>query len=208
MAEGINGTSYVVGCIHVGDAGGALVSSASDVNMFGCMQAAAGLGSQGALVGTDVKSSLKPQVKLSTQKSTGNCSTKPSFRNFMCNYYDCTLSPSATAVGGESDDYSLLEYIRGATTDIMMARNDFLTRDVPMATLIKQSNYKQYYGLAPWHAMNYAIWWYNYNRGSKHPCKMKFVYDASGYKHRYPVLVPGDLASSEVSAWNPVEQPN
>ena len=208
MADGVKGTSYVVGCIHVGDAGGALVASASDVNMFGCMQASSGLGSNGALVGTDVKSSFKPQVKLSTQKSTGNFSTKPSFRNFMCNYYDCTLSPSATAVSGAADDYSLLEYIRGATSDILMARNDFLTRDVPMATLIKQSNYKQYYGLAPWHAMNYAIWWYNYNRGSKHPCKMKFVYDASGYKHRYPVLVPGDLASSEVSAWNPVEQPN
>ena len=56
--------------------------------------------------------------------------------------------------------------------------------------------------------MNYAIWWYNNNRGFRHPCKMKFVYDASGYRHRYPALVPGELSSGDVSAWNPVEQTN
>lgn len=210
MAEGVSGTSYVVGCIHVGDAGGALVGSASHVNMFGCMQAAEGI-TGGALIGTDVNGAFSPQIRLSNQMTHSSiASQKPSFRTFMCNYYDTTLASGTNAVGNTADDYSLLEYIRGSSTDILRARNDFLV-DVPMSTLLKQTNYKQYYGLAPWHAMNYAIWWYNEYRGTKHPCTMHYKSNKVGYQHRYPTLEhleQGKLTAAEVKDWNPTEQTN
>ncbi len=208
MAEGVSGTSYVVGCIHVGDAGGALVGSASHVNMFGCMQAAEGI-TGGALIGTDVNGSLTPQIRLSHQKTNSSvASQKPAFRTFMCNYYDTTMSPSAHAVGETADDYSLLEYIRGSSTDILRAKNDYLVNGVSMSLLLAQTNYQQYYGLAPWHAMNYAIYWYNTNRGSKHPCTMHYESNTVGYKHQYPTLMRGNPTYEEVKAWNPVEQTN
>lgn len=208
MGTGVKGTSFVVGCIHVGDAGGALVGTASDVNMFGCMQAAQGIAG-GALIGTDANETpiFKPQIKLSVQKSKGNTSVRPTFKNFMCNFYDTELSPAANAVGSTPDDYSLLEYIRGRNTDILRAKNDFLTPNVPMFTLINLGDWKNYYGLAPWHAMNYAIYWYNSNRGSVHPCNMQFESNTVGYNHRYPTLIPGK-PTAEAEQWNPLEQPN
>lgn len=213
MATDVIGTSYVVGCIHIGDANGALVGSASNMNMFGCMQVAQGI-TGGALIGADQNSPLvfKPQISLLGQKSNPKlCQSKPSFMNFMCNYYDTSLSSSAHAVGNVTDDYSLLEYIRGSTTDILCAKNDLLTSDVPMDKLLSQ-NYKIYYGRAPWRVMNYAIHWYNKNRGEKHPCTMHYESSTVGYAHHYPVLVSGtpDDAYTEatVNTWNPVEQPN
>lgn len=213
MAAGVTGTSYVVGCIHVGDAGGPLVGTASDLNMYGCMQAAHGLGTGGALIGTDNNNPkvFKPQVSINAQKA-GTATGKPSFRNFMCNYYDVTLSPSAHAVGNTSDDYSLLEYIRGSSTDILRAKNDLILEDVPMKTILSKSDYKIYYGLAPWRAMNYAIYWYNKNRGEKHPCNVHFEANSVGYNHRYPVLLPlspsAKYGEDLVKNWNPIEQPN
>ena len=202
------GTSYVVGCIHVGDAGGALVGTAGNVNMFGCMQAARGI-TGGALIGTDANANpiFKPQISLAVQKSTKNTSVIPAFRTFMCNFYDTELSPAANAVGSTPDDYSLLEYIRGRSTDILRAKNDFLTPDVPMSLLINLADWKHYYGLAPWHAMNYAIYWYNENRGSKHPCTMHYESNTIGYQHRYPTLTSGK-PGSEATHWNPLQQPN
>lgn len=208
LEQGVSGMSYVVGCIHIGDAAGALVGSASKVNMFGCMQAAEGI-TGGALIGTDVNGAFVPQIKLSKQKTnTSLANSKPSFSTFMCNYYDTSLSPNAHAVGSTSDDYSLLEYIRGSTTDILRAKNDYLLNGVSMSLLLAQSNYYIYYGLAPWHAMNYAIYWYNTNRGSKHPCTMHYESNTVGYKHQYPVLVSGKQTASEVGGWNPIEQTN
>lgn len=218
MEEGVSGTSYVVGCIHVGDAGGALVGEASNLNMFGCMQAAHGI-TGGALIGEDRNSSpvFKPQYKLSDQKNGKNVNSKPTFRNFIANYYDKEISPSANAVGLTSDDYSLLEYIRGSKTDILRAKNDYLTTNVTMKQLLAQSNYTNYYGLAPWRAMNYAIYWYNKNRVTSqvnHPCTMHFENNTIGYSHQYPVLK--DLAPEDasvygetlVNSWNPVAQTN
>lgn len=208
MESGVTGVSYVVGCIHVGDAGGALVGTAANVNMFGCMQAAEGI-SGGALIGNDVNGSFKPQISLSEQKNNSkSASSRPAFRTFMCNYYDTTMSPSAHAVGETADDYSLLEYIRGSSTDILRAKNDYLVNGVPMSLLLAQANYQQYYGLAPWHAMNYAIYWYNANRGSKHPCKMLYESNKVGYKHQYPTLISGNSTYEYVKDWNPVEQAN
>ena len=125
----------------------------------------------------------------------------------MCNFYDTELSPQANAVGTTPDDYSLLEYIRGRNTDILRAKNDFLTHDVEMSTLINLADWKNYYGLAPWRAMNYAIRWYNANRGANHPCRMHFESNTVGYQHRYPTLLP-DSPGAEADAWNPIEQPN
>ncbi len=208
MEPGVTGVSYVVGCIHVGDARGALVGTAADVNMFGCMQAAEGI-SGGALIGNDVNGSFTPQISLSAQKNNSkSASSRPAFRTFMCNYYDTTMSPSAHAVGETADDYSLLEYIRGSSTDILRAKNDYLVNGVPMSLLLAQANYQQYYGLAPWHAMNYAIYWYNANRGSKHPCKMLYESNTVGYKHQYPTLISGNSTYEYVKDWNPVEQAN
>ncbi len=211
MAPGVRGVSYVVGCIHVGDAGGALVGTASSVNMFGCMQAARGI-TGGALVGSEQQDAagnylLRPQISLASQRSGQNLGLKPSFANFMCNYYDTTLSPSAKAVGTTTDDYSLCEYIRGRSTDILRAKNDYIIKDVPLSTLLAQ-NYALYYGLAPWKAMNYAIWWYNQYRGMAHPCTMHFEGSADSYKHQYPKLVAGRQTANDVKKWNPVEQPN
>ena len=208
MESGVSGVSYVVGCIHVGDAGGALVGTAANVNMFGCMQAAEGI-SGGALIGNDVNGSFTPQISLSAQKNNSKSpSSRPAFRTFMCNYYDTTMSPSAHAVGETADDYSLLEYIRGSSTDILRAKNDYLVNGVSMSLLLSQANYQQYYGLAPWHAMNYAIYWYNTNRGSKHPCTMHYELNTVGYQHRYPTLMSGNPTYEEVKDWNPVEQTN
>lgn len=81
MAEGQSGTTYVVGCIHVGDAGGALVGSASNVNMFGCMQAAHGI-TGGALVGNN--GAFSPQITLSAQKN--GSTALPYFQKFIANY--------------------------------------------------------------------------------------------------------------------------
>lgn len=210
--------SLVVGCIHIGDAGGALVGSALNMNMFGCMQAARGLSSEsGALIGVDANNPkvFTPQISLVGQKLGTNVKAKPSFRNFIANYYDKELSKDAKAVGSTSDNYSLLEYIRGSKTFILCAKNDFLTTDVPMETLLKQSNYTNYYGLAPWRAMNYAIYWYNKNRVTSqinHPCTMHFENDLTGYVHRYPVLMnqkPEEKYTvTEVEGWNPVSQTN
>lgn len=211
--SGVIGTSYVVGCIHVGDAGGPLVGTASDMNMFGCMQVAQGLGSGGALIGTDANNPkvFKPQYSLNAQKTGVSVNARPSFNNFMCNYYDKTLSAGAHAVGPTADDYSLREYIRGSTTDILCAKNDLLLEDVPMSTILSR-NYSIYYGLAPWRAMNYAIYWYNKNRGSKHLCNVHFESNSVGYNHRYPTLESQDpllkYGDTTVTSWNPTEQPN
>ena len=185
-----------------------MVGYAGNVNMMGCMQAAEGLAG-GALIGTDANGLMAPQISLNAQKANSKTAAlKPTFRNFMCNYYDKTLSPAANAIGSTTDDYSLREYIRGGTTDILRAKNDYLVHNVPMSTLLKQPNYEQYYGLAPWHAMNYAIWWYNDNRGSHHPCTMHYEPESTSYVHRYPSLVSGQLTSNDVKLWNPIEQPN
>lgn len=218
MAPEVSGTSLVVGCIHVGDAGGALVGSASNLNMFGCMQAAQGI-TGGALIGTDANNPkvFKPQYSISAQKSGTNVNAKPTFRDFIGNYYDIELSPDANAVGSTADDYSLREYIRGSKTDILRAKNDFLTTQVTMAQLLKQSHYEYYYGLAPWRVMNYAIYWYNRNKVTtqvNHPCTVHYENNTVGYAHQYPVLkakAPEDASvygATTVSGWNPVNQAN
>ena len=66
---------------------------------------------------------------------------------------------------------------------------------------------KEMYGLAPWKAMNYAIWKYNQSEiGKKYPCTMKYQASSVGYAHLYPTLITG--APSVESSWNPLIQNN
>ena len=58
-----------------------------------------------------------------------------------------------------------------------------------------------YYGLAPWKAMNYAIWQYNEVGkivSEPHNCKSHFVNDLVGYANVYPWRVVGEPNSDGV----------
>ena len=205
VAASLYGSSYVVGCIYEGHAGGAMVGTADNLNMVGNMMAASGLPSgSGALLGSYVNSNDKffaPQTVLSAKKLT--------WGRFMVNYYDKELSPGTTAVGGVADNYLPQEYIRGAHSHILKAKNDnLLTDEVPYEKLTTDQMREGYYGLAPWKALNYAIWKYN-SYGAQvseaHNCKAHFVNDNVGYAHTYPRLVPGEPDSDGTGDKGPAD---
>lgn len=223
LAESLTGgenklMSYVIGCIHVGDATGALVGTADNLTMLGCMNAAAGI-SGGALLGAYASGAtafFAPQIRLSNQLSNKSLfSRKPVWRNFHCNYYDTELSKDSHAVGSTADDYSPLEYIRGRRSGILKAKNDqLLSGETNFGLLTTDNQRLEYYGLAPWKAMNYAIRQYNSTTaGSTHPCKAHFISNTTGYSHRYPELVTGaagdgDGTGLNYSKINPLNQQN
>ncbi len=185
FADSVTGSSYMVGCIYEGDARGAMIGSADNLYMYGNMVAATGLSSTtGALLGAYADSGNKffaPQTSLV-------------WGRFMCNYYDITLSPGVTAVGGIADKYELpQQYIRGAESHILKAKNDnLLASDVGYDLLTSDLMRRGYYGLAPWKAMNYAIYQYNKTTvGSVSPCNAHFVANTVGYDHLYPQLASG-----------------
>lgn len=180
LAVKLTGSSYVAGCIHhsesVNDASVALVGSANDLHMWGCMQTAAGI-SGGALVATDV-ANLAPQDPNDLKWS-----------RFMCNYYDVTESPGANAVGSVTDTYAVQEYIRGSRTYILCAVND---NKLPADAYqnLPDDRKKDIYGLAPWKVMNYGIHQYNSVAG-KAPCNAHYEAITAGYSHLYPLLKAG-----------------
>lgn len=220
--------SYVVGCIHVGDAGGPLIGFTNNLYMYGCMQAAEGIASgSGALIGSHRYSEsnswkfLQPQV--SFNYSTGKASSKatPTWSRFLCNYYDTELSPGTKAVGdlfvnttNESstdyykNDYSPLEYIRGGKSFILKAKNDnLLSGEVTFSKLKDENQRRAYYGLAPWKAMNYGIMRYNrLGVASTHKCNVHYENNSTGYAHLYPVLLGG--VPTETQYDDPLEQNN
>ena len=210
IATSLKGSSYVVGCIYQGRCSGAMVGTADDLHMVGNMMAAEGIPSgSGALLGSYADASepfLAPQ--------TGG---KPSWGRFMVNYYDVTLSPGTTAVGGVADAYSPQEYIRGAHSYILKAKNDnLLADDVPFDKLSGDLMKEGFYGLAPWKALNYAIWRYNQDGktvSEPHNCMGHFVNGMAdqvghdGYSHVYPTFVPGEPDDS-CQAWNVLVQNN
>lgn len=206
IAQSILGTSFVVGCIHEGDASGALVGEADNLYMYGCMQAAEGI-SGGALLGG--YAATKQWYFFTPQSSK-----KISWGRFMCNYYDKQLSPAANAVSTTTDNYNRLEYIRGAKTFVLKAKNDNLLAEEVAWTKLNASQQEAYYGLAPWKAMNYAIYRYNSSYGSTHKCTMHYEYNTTGYDHQYPVLVSGQCANGvpadipDYNKINPIEQSN
>ena len=199
IADSLTGASYVVGCIHVGNAGGALVGSADNLTMLGCMQAAAGIPAKtGALLGAyaGTTSFFAPQSKNSVTWGT-----------FMCNYYDIEKSPNTHAVGSITDSYPYQQYIRGSKSHILKAKNDYLIGDNTDYYKLNDNMKAEMYGLAPWKAMNYAIWKYNSSAiGAKYPCQMHYQSSSVGYTHLYPTLETG--APTVESNWNPLIQNN
>lgn len=199
IADSLTGASYVVGCIHVGNAGGALVGSADNLTMLGCMHAAAGIPAKtGALLGAyaGTTSFFAPQSKNSVTWGT-----------FMCNYYDIEKSPNTHAVGSITDNYPYQQYIRGSKSHILKAKNDYLIGDNTDYYKLNDNMKAEMYGLAPWKAMNYAIWKYNSSAiGAKYPCQMHYQSSSVGYTHLYPTLETG--APTVESDWNPLIQNN
>ena len=179
LAVNLSGSSYVVGCIHhsesVNDASVALVGSANDLHMWGCMQTAAGINGGGALVGSGA-TNLAPQDPNDLK-----------WGRFMCNYYDVTESPDANAVGTVTDTYAVQEYIRGSRTYILCAVND---NKLPADAYqnLPDNRKKDIYGLAPWKAMNYGIHQYNNSVAGKAPCNAHYEAITAGYSHLYPLL--------------------
>lgn len=178
LAVKLSGSSYVVGCIHhsesVNDASVALVGSAGDLHMWGCMQTSAHING-GALVGSGAPN-LAPQDPNDLKWS-----------RFMCNYYDVSESPDANAVGTVTDTYAVQEYIRGSRTYILCAVND---NKLPADAYqnLPDNRKKDIYGLAPWKAMNYGIHQYNNSVAGKAPCNAHYEAITAGYSHLYPLL--------------------
>ena len=116
------------------------------------------------------------------------------------------------AVGDVDDAYRPQEYIRGAHSHILKAKNDNLLSDeVDYDKKIKPYPLmvEGYYGLAPWKALNYAI--YKYNSAvvaEHHDVEGHFVNDDTGYIHRYPELVVGRPTAAQVAGCNVLEQNN
>ncbi len=190
FADTVTGSSYMVGCFYQGHAGGAMIGKADNLYMYGNMVAATGLNATtGALLGAYADASnafLAPQ-------------STAVWGRFMVNYYDITLSPGVTAVGNIADAYELpQQYIRGAESHILKAKNDnILADDVSYDLLTSNLMRRGYYGLAPWKAMNYAIYRYNSTTvGSVSPCNAHFVANTEGYDNLYPALTSGAPNSS------------
>ena len=201
IATSLSGASSVVGCIHVGNASGALVGSANNLTMLGCMQAAAGIPSgTGALLGgygAGAKSDFfAPQSKNSM-----------TWGPFMCNYYDIEKSPKTNAVGSTTDAYLPQQYIRGSKSHILKAKNDYLLGSSEEYSKLNDNMKREIYGLAPWKAMNYAIAKYNESTiGQTYPCQMQYQASEIGYSHLYPTLINGAPALDNSA--NPLTQNN
>ena len=189
LADELKSTSYVVGCIHytesVYDTPGALVGDADNLYMYGCMQTSRGIEGGGALVGSGA-TNLAPQDPNDLK-----------WGRFMCNYYDTTLSPSAHAVGNINDNYAPQEYIRGRRTHILCAYSDHLV-DKGVYEQLNDQQKLEFYGLAPWKAMNYGIHQYNTTSvGKAAPCNAHYSGIIGGYSHFYPLLKPGVPAADQ-----------
>ena len=199
IANSLTGASYVVGCIHVGNASGALVGKADNLTMLGCMQAAAGIPQNtGALLGA-----YAGTTKFFAPQSRNNVT----WGSFMCNYYDIEKSPKTNAVGNITDSYPYQQYIRGRKSHILKAKNDYLIDNNVDYYTLPDNMKPEMYGLAPWKAMNYAIWKYNSSTiGTKYPCQMHYQSSTVGYTHLYPTLEAGVPAVED--SWNPLIQNN
>ena len=172
IANTLTGDNYVVGCIHVGHhvgtTGGALVGTATKLNMLGCMQTADGIvAGSGALLGS------------------GSVNRKM----FKYNYYDIQASPKTNAVGSTADAYEYEDYIRGVKSHVLKAVKDYKLDDDVDLTLIKPNVLMEIYGLAPWNAMNKGIDKYNEAVDEKYKCKMNYkAFNEAGFTNRYPIL--------------------
>lgn len=189
LAEKATGICYFVGCSHIGDTKKALVTQGDKFFMYGCMQAASGI-TGGALCGvSDGKSKdfVMSQGEFTDLKDV-------ELGDFACNYFDITLSPSATAVTGLTGTdarYNRRQYIRGVTTNILCAKNDNLVDVSTDWKSFEDTQRAALYGVAPWRAMNYGIKQYNdITPNEINRCSMHYINNPTGYVHRYPELLP------------------
>ena len=199
FAEKLSGTSYVVGCANYGDATSGLVGEADNLTMYGCMQTAEGL-TGGALLG---------KYSDDNNKFFAPATGTVTWGNFMCNFYDIDKSPKAHAVGSITDAYQRQQYIRASKTYMLCALSDQLITDRETLAAVKNtSRFAGFYGLAPWKAMNYAIYRYNSSAtGQLYPCNAHYEnQDATGYNHRYPVLKSEQPTTR--TDWNVLEMLN
>ena len=180
LAASLTGSSYVVGCIQEGSSGGPLVGSANNLMMYGCMQTLPGL-SGGALLGgyaTGAKEFFKPLEK-------------PKWGGLMCSYYDISRSPQAKPVGGKDYTYLPQQYVRGLRTTSLCGLKDFLLERPGHYDHLTPDQKIEFYGLAPWRAMNAAIYAFNQTAlGQLTPCPVQFEMDEV-YTNRYPRLKVG-----------------
>lgn len=180
LAASLTGSSYVVGCIQEGNSGGPLVGSADNLLMYGCMQTLPGL-TGGALLGgyaSGAKEFFKPL-------------DKPKWGGLMCSYYDISRSPQARPVGGKDYTYLPQQYVRGLRTTSMCGLKDFLLERPGHYDHLTPDQKIEFYGLAPWKAMNAAIYAFNQTAlGQLTPCPVQFEMDAV-YTNRYPRLKAG-----------------
>ena len=195
IATKLTGSSYVVGCIYQGRAGGAMVGEANNLTMYANMMAGTGLPhNTGALLGKYSQGS--------SAFFTPQTGTKLSWGRFMANYYlmDRYDGEILHAVGTIADKYRPQEYIRGALAWVLKAKNDNLVSgEVPFSSLSALMQ-KGYYGLAPWKAMNYALYQYNLvgaQVSEPHNCKAHYVNNSTGYANTFPELVPGEPNSDQ-----------
>lgn len=84
-----------------------------------------------------------------------------------------------------------LQYIRGAGTHVLSARNDFLIDTKTEWMKLPEIQKIEFYGVAPWRAMNFGIWRYNLTATTVNQCQMHYESDPTGYVHRYPKLKTG-----------------
>lgn len=195
------GLCYFVGCIHEGDANGhALVENGDEFQMLGCMQAAKGIASGTAALATENTASEADEFIFQLPQYMGLDSVGTS--NVMCNYYDIELSPGAKAFKdksgtilpagtdkkGDAVPFHRLQYIRGAETHILRAANNYLVDAKTIWKDLSAVEKREYYGVAPWRAMNWAIDFYNSMSSNENKCDMHYENSTIGYKHRYPVL--------------------
>ena len=212
LAEKAEGTCYFVGCIHVdkskqeGGVTKALVTEGEDVFMYGCMQAAYGINGVALASLKTVQQSQLPEnyePKIFAYREDMAVDSV-SWTQVSCNYYDTELSPNAIAyknelgesmpgtVGGKKVVFHRLQYIRGAKTHVLCAKNDFLVDNKTEWMKLSDLRKMEYYGVAPWRAMNFGIYMYNTTVADEiNKCKMHYENNSTGYAHKYPELKTG-----------------
>lgn len=94
------------------------------------------------------------------------------------------------------------QYIRGVPTDIMCAKTDFLIDAQTKWSSLTPLQRIEIYGVAPWKAMNYAIYRYNYGVGNSDAnkpfrCVMHYEVNDVGFNNRYPVLLKNEPTTSQ-----------
>lgn len=206
LATSLTGRAYVIGCIYEGDSPAALVGTAENMTMYGCMSIAPNVSAAALLAAGDGLNRFRPQA---TKEVVWN-------GYFECNYFLCepgTLSATARPVpASTASQYKPQQYIRGVRSYTLRAIEDnLLGDDVHFEDLKTDAQKNAYYGLAPYKAMNYAIEvQYNLrdqNYGT-HPCNAHFTVDKTGYMHLYPQLVSDRPVSGTDYGGNPVNQNN